>query len=154
MWTTSLLLSKTQYVHLICHLDKLYSWLSEQLIFILSSEPLCTGYPYSTQSTESVSATNQLALCSLCASLARQSASFVRATEVCGSFKMSWRTVAIRLACFSKDSSELLNAAVVEKTSNCKCDFFFCLHFKTVLEIQLASFYSMWLKRFTSRADV
>lgn len=146
---SSQLLSETQYIHLICDWDKLYRWLSGQLIFILSSEPLCTGHSCSAQSTESVSTTNQLALCSPCASLARRAASFVGATEVCGSLKMSWRTVAIRLARLSKDSSVLLNAAVVEKTSNCKFDVSFL-----VLQIQLAPFYSMQLKRLKVRADI
>lgn len=131
-----------QYLHLICDFVKLYSWLSGQLIFILSSEPLCTGSPYSARSTESVSTTNQLALCSPRASLAHRATSFEGATEVCGGLNMSPSPVAIRRACLSKDSSLLLNAAVVEKTCNCKFGRVFSFLFLPVLEIQLALFYS------------
>lgn len=63
-------------------------------------------FPYSAQSTESVSTTNQLALCFPRASLARL-ASFTGATGVCGSLNTSPCTAAIRLACLPTDSSLL-----------------------------------------------
>lgn len=118
---------------MICDLVKLYSWLSGQLIFILSSEPFCTGTPYSAQSTESVSTTNQLALCSLHVSLAHRAVSFVGATGVCCSLNMRPCTVTIRLACPSKDSSLLLTVMLLlwkrHLTANL-VDFFLLFYFR------------------------
>lgn len=80
-------MSKTQHVQRSCDLEKLYRWLSGQLIFISSSEPLQgTCSPYSCQTTESV--TNQLALCWLCKL-------HVWATDGCSSLQ----TVVVRLTC-------------------------------------------------------